>query len=339
MSDRRRKVRALLPRCIPLCLALLCVTGAYGESPRSWLDRMVAANETLNYRGTLVHMCGGIVDIVQIVHRVDRGQVTERLTAQAAGGRQIIRKANMVMCILPDQKKVVVEQRSAEMSPIGSPIEKFPSFSNISPSLYDVAMLGEDRIAGRQTVVLAITPVDALRYGYRLWLDSETALPLKFELVDNTGQGLEHGVFTEIEFYESIDEQAVAPTIATDGFEWQRSAPMSAGWQVAGGDPSSQQPVRFRVATPPTGFELIFAPSPPADGAPMAMQQLVYSDGLATISVFIEKTVAASAADEGSSQIGATNAYTTTTNGYLITAMGNVPLDTVRGVARSVTTR
>jgi len=346
MSDARRMIRT--PKkylfCM-LCFSLLWGWNATAQSPHGWLERMVDANGKFNYQGTLVHMCDGTMDIVHIVHRVDHGQVTERLTAQASGGRQIIRNAEEVMCILPDQKKVMIERRDSAASPIGSRIANFPSFSNISASLYDVALLGSDRVANRETVMLAIRPVDTHRYGYRLWLDRQTALPLKFELVGNDGQGLEQGVFTEINFHESISAKDVEPTIATDEFEWQRSAIVSE--RAAGDDnnpssgPSSDAPVRsgWWVATKPPGFKLTYAQSQVAEGATAPMEQLVYSDGLATISVFIESEVEASAAVEGMSRMGATNAFTTFRDGYLITAMGGVPLDTARMVALSVTPR
>ncbi len=346
MSDAWRMHRA--PKkylfCV-LCFSLLWGWNAMAQSPHDWLERMVDANGKFNYQGTLVHMCDGKMDIVHIVHRVDHGQVTERMTAQTSGGRQIIRNDDEVMCILPDQKKVMVERRDSAASPIGSRITNFPSFSNINASLYQVAMLGSDRVADRETVMLAIRPVDTHRYGYRLWLDSRTALPLKFELVDDDGQGLEQGVFTEIIFHESISAKDVEPTIETDEFEWQRSAIVSDGTQGNGNSlsagSSADQTVRsgWWVTTPPPGFKLTFAQSQLAEGATVPMEQLVYSDGLATISVFIESEVEASAAVEGMSRMGATNAFTTFRDGYLITAMGGVPLDSARMVALSVTPR
>ncbi len=342
MSDLRHRAVVFL-----LALAWATVAVAAGQSPSAWLDRMVDANQTINYQGTLVHMCGGTMDVVQIVHRVDRGQVTERLTAQATGGREIIRKADLVMCILPDQKKVMVERRSSDVSSIGAQIDNFPSFSNIDPSLYDVVMLDEDRVADRHTVVLAIMPTDEFRYGYRLWLDRETALPLKFELVDGAGHGIEQGVFTEIRFFESIAAHEVAPTIATDEFEWEHNGVVENYARDAGEGVSDRGNLNresahslWHAATAPRGFELTLAQSQPGDGTTMPMEQLVYSDGLATISVFIERLAEeASAPVEGISQIGATAAYTTTRDGFLITAMGGVPVDSVRLVALSVTAR
>jgi len=166
-----------------LCFSLLWVLSAAAQSPGDWLERMADANEKINYQGTLVHMCDGTMDIVHIVHRVDDGQVTERITARSSGGREIIRNADEVMCILPDQKKVTVEKRGVTSSPLGEQISNFPSFANVSQSLYEITILGSDRVAEQETVVLAVYPVDEYRYGYRLWLDRRTALALKFELV------------------------------------------------------------------------------------------------------------------------------------------------------------
>ena len=326
------------------CIAWLCLASTFAvaaESPQGWLERMAAANQKYNYQGTLVHMCDGKMDIVHIVHRVDSGQVTERMTADAAGGRQIIRNGDEVMCILPDQRKVTVERHDPSSSPISSQIANFPGFANISLSLYDISMLSPDRVADRDTVTLAIKPVDAHRYGYRLWLDQQTALPLKFELINDMGQGIEQGMFTQIEFQDSISVQDVEPTIATDGYEWQRSSVTSGGNRSDTSDPASGGPVqsKWRAAKLPPGFELTFAQSQLADNASSPMEQLVYSDGLATISVFIEPNIDESSAVEGVSQIAATNAFTTYRDGYLITAMGGVPLGTARMVALSVSIR
>jgi len=321
-----------------LCFSLLWALSAAAQSPGEWLERMVDANGKFNYQGTLVHMCDGTMDIVHIVHRVDNGQVTERITAQSSGGREIIRNADEVMCILPDQKKVTVEHRGVASSPLGGKISNFPSFSGISQSLYEIAMIGSDRVAEQDAVVLAIYPVDEYRYGYRLWLDRRTALPLKFELVDGDGNGLEQGMFTEIEFSESISARDVEPTIATDEFEWQRS---TATRKSPAADPASSSTTtsKWRAVTLPPGFELAFAEAKIADGADTSMEQLVYSDGLATISIFIEASAEDDPQSAGMSNIGATHAFTIFRNGYLITAMGGVPPDTARMVAQSVATR
>ncbi len=341
MSDQRRMFRLSQSHLLGvLSLLLLWAGSTPAQSPHDWLERMVGATGMYNFQGTFVHMCDGTMDIVRIVHRVDNGQVTERITSDSAGGRQIIRNADEVMCILPDQKKVTVERRDAASSPIGAQISNFPSFSNIHESFYEVTMLGPDRVAERNTVMLAIRPLDDFRYGYRLWLDHSTALPLKFELVDGDGNELEQGTFTDIQFSESIPRRDVEPTIATEGFVWQRSAAVT---QLVPGTARSAHSdsvtSTWHAAALPPGFELTFAESKIAAEDDVPMEQLVYTDGLATISVFIEASAEAAADVEGESRIGATHAFSTLRSGFLITAMGGVPPGTARMVALSVTRR
>jgi len=334
MTDARRGI-GLCPRFFVALVSLSWSLGAAAQSADDWLERMVRADELFNYQGTLVHMCGDAMDIVQIVHRVDDGRVTERITARTSGGRQIIRNADEVMCILPDQNKVMVEHGAAS-SPLAARIANFSSFSGLDSALYQTVLLGSDRVAEQETVVLAIRPIDEHRFGYRLWLDRRTALPLKFELVDAAGQGLEQGMFTEIRFSESIPAQAVEPTIATEAFEWQHSAVVAGVATAAAQSPASPN---WRVGSLPPGFELAHAESTQTDGAAGPMEQLVFSDGLATISVFIEADVADAPGIEGESHIGATHAMSTIIDGYLVTAMGGVPAGTVRMVALSVAQR
>jgi len=338
MNDTFRRAWGMKNRLFfILCMALSWTSNAVAQSPHDWLERMDSANGKYNFQGTLVHMCDGTMDIVRIVHRVNDGQVTERITSKAAGGRQIIRNADEVMCILPDQKKVMVERRGTEASPIGAQISNFPSFSNISELHYEVMMLGQDRVAEHDTVILAIRPTDEHRYGYRLWLDQRTALPLKFELVDTKGNGLEQGVFTDIQFSESISARDVEPTIATDEFEWQRSDAVSASMPgTLQGSAASPVASKWRATMLPPGFKLAFAETKISAGDALPMKQLVYSDGLATISVFIEASGEGDTEMDGMSNIGATHAFSTTRNGYLITAMGGVPPATARMVAMSI---
>ncbi len=339
MSEARRMNHFQEGRLSWLLLVLLLWGwNAIAQSPQDWLERMAGASEKFNYQGTFVHMCDGQMDIVRIVHRVQDGQVSERITAESSNGRQIIRDADEVMCIFPDQKKVIVESRGTSSAPIGAKKPVFPSFANISQSLYEVTLLGSDQVAEQDTVVLMIHPVDDYRYGYRLWLDRRTAVPLKFELVDSAGQGLEHGVFTEIQFFDSLSAKDIAPTMETDGFVWERST-TSEGSAVGAGQQEDLVSSQWHAETLPPGFGLVLVEAKEVGSSATQAEQLIYSDGLATISVFIEAYVEPAEQVEGQSKIGATNVFTTITDGYVITAMGGVPVDTAQMVALSVTSR
>jgi sigma-E factor negative regulatory protein RseB len=322
----RRATSAIAARFV-LPLAFLPLLARSADDPRAWLERMSYAVEYLNYEGTLVHVHEGDSSLLKIVHRVDDGHVTERITSEDAG-REIIRTDDEVTCIFPDQRTVLVEQRD-ERDRSQSPLKtRLPSASNLDDNLYHVAFSGAERIAGRPTQAIAIRPKDAFRYGYRIWLDKKTAMPLKTQLVDEQGQLLEQLFFSEVALSNHIPDSAVRPSVPIESFSVRRSPEPERARASAAAE-------AWAVAELPPGFRLAVEQAKVAPDARPELRHLVYSDGLATVSLFIEPAVAASEQAEGLSQIGAANAYTTTVGGHMITAMGEVPVRTVELFARS----
>lgn len=325
---RRSRLAALL-------LVGWAATATAADSPRDWLERMVSASGQFGFRGTLVHMCGGKVDVVRIVHRVENGRITERVTALDADGREIIRNADKVMCIMPDEETVMVDTGRAADQHVDTLLSPMSSFANVNPVNYRLQLLEREHVAGQSTEVIAIRPTDNFRYGYRLWLDSERAMPLKYELIGEDGNAMEQTLFTEIEFSDRIEPHEVEPSVAMDSFVWQRTGSRS------GAPPAKSAnvtPGRWHATEMPAGFALMAVESQ-STGDGSDMEHLVYTDGLASVSVFIEADVDDAERRPGMSEMGAMNAYTTTADGFLITAVGDVPMRTVRMIALSITPR
>lgn len=315
-----------VPGAIVLCLLLPAVAGA-ADDPRAWLGRMSRAVDELNYEGTLVHVHGGDSTVLSIAHRVEKGRVTERITS-ADGGREIIRTDDEVTCIFPDQRTVLVEERD-EFDDDASPLRgHLPGPAGINPGLYHVAFGERERVAGRNALGIAIRPKDGFRYGYRIWLDRATAMPLKTQLLDEHGTVLEQVLFTAISLPTKIPGSAVAPTVPIDRFAVRRSS----ATPEAGVRPALADWVAGEV---PPGFRLTVRQAKVASDAERGLRHMVYSDGLATVSLFIEPAVAASEQAEGLSQIGAANAYTAIIEGHMVTAIGEVPVRTVEVLAQS----
>jgi sigma-E factor negative regulatory protein RseB len=169
--------------------------------------------------------------------------------------------------------------------------------------------------------------MDAFRYGYRLWLDQATAMPLKIQLRDDSGGVLEQIMFTDIVLPATIPDAALEPSLNTAGFRMVRGANVRAGEEMPTAD--------WRAADLPDGFMLMTFMSKIAPGAKMPTEQLVYTDGLATVSVFIEAAEDDGGSVGGASRMGAANAFTTSRGGHLITAIGEVPARTVERIALS----
>jgi sigma-E factor negative regulatory protein RseB len=194
---------------------------------------------------------------------------------------------------------------------------------------YEIAMRGPDRVAGRTAEVFTVRPKDGYRYGYRLWVDRETAMLLKSQLTNEEDRLVEEFRFTEIGFPDLIADADVQPSTDIESFTWTRPEP-AVNRKVSIDDAD------WRAMDLPPGFELAAVRSRSASAGNGQLKQLVYSDGLASVSVFIEMDIDESEFSEGLSRIGGARAYTTTREGCLITAVGDVPEKTARMIALSV---
>ena len=298
---------------------------AWAQDARVWLDRMGRAVEDLNYKGTFVHLLGRDAETLLIIHRNEEGIVSERIVSMDGPGREIIRYEDEVQCILPDRQAVLLEERR-DVNPL---VSVLPSYSEELERYYEFALYREARVANRETQVVGIKPRDDFRYGYLLWLDQETAMPLKSQLKDESGQTVEQILFTHIEFADSIPASALEPTIDTEGFEWIRPRPSQA---------QSPSEVRWRASSLPGGFNLSAATHRPMAGSEHPVEHLVYSDGLATVSVFIEDPNTNPEVAEGHSRVGSANTYSLSLSGRHVTVVGEVPRQTVQSIATSLTT-
>jgi sigma-E factor negative regulatory protein RseB len=282
------------------------------------------AVETLSYRGIFVHMQGPTVETLSIVHRNENGQISERILSLDGAGREIIREGENVRCILPDSETVVYEN-SGDASPL---VAVLPNYAEELAAHYEFKVLRRSaRVAERRAQVVSIMPRDDLRYGYRLWLETDTAMPLKSQLVDEKGKTIEQVFFTQIELAAAIPPSELEPTINSEGFSAVRPPPVM----------SSAQEKASLVATElPVGFRLSAAMQGPMAGSRYPVDHLVYSDGLATVSVFVEDPKSSREVVTGFATLGTANAFSLSLGGRQVTAVGEVPQRTVEAIAKSL---
>ena len=300
------------------------------NSPQLWLERMQLAVEELNYQGTLVHMTPGHAEQFRVYHRVDTEGATERLVLVDGEGAEIIRTRDEVICIFPNKQSVVVESRQSSHAGPGPLRANLPAFSDTLLNHYELSSLTDDRVAERSAVVIQITPRDQYRYGYRLWLDHETAMPLKSQLIgEDASMPLEEIRFISISLPDQVTAEAVQSAIDTTSFQVARheKAPRQ--------NREDGEVINWRAREVPPGFMLSVARYEYMEGNSPRMH-LVYTDGLASVSVFLDVGVAASEQVEGLSNMGAASAYSVMNNGFLVTAMGEVPPITVENIATSM---
>jgi len=312
-----------------LAVALAVTASAVAEEPRQWLERMNQALTSRNYDGVFSHWQDGKVEMLRIIHRNQNGQVTERLASLDGSGREFIRTGTELTCYLPDKRTVLVETQSGET---GSLLASFPSFDEKSAGFYDIQELMRTRINRRETRVIAVTPRDEFRYGYRLWIDESTAMPLKTQLCDAHGRIIEQVVFASLTLASHIPDSAFRPEVATDGFQWLRNDPRPVG-------PENTSALWSALKLPP-GFRMTVRSAQVMPGAHDPVAHLVFTDGLASVSVFVESRSAVLPRDQqqvsGVANVGSASAFSTVIDGHKVTAVGEVPPATVRFIASSV---
>ena len=269
------------------------------------LERMSSALRSLNYEGTLVYSHDDGLESLHLVHRIESGRVQERLMSLSGPVRAVTRERDHVMCILPDGHPISVKRQAATGG--------FLNTEGIAPALltdhYRIEIQGMARVAGRDTEVVGIIPRDALRYGYRFYIDRETSLPLKSDLIDLDERSLEQLMFTAI----TVDEaEAAVPRSDAAGLR---------------GAPATQFTGRWRFDALPQGFQLVsHGVMDHPSGA--EVEHFLFTDRLSAYSVYIEADTRDGLT--GATHIGAVHAAGRQLAGYQITAVGEVPAETVQ---------
>jgi len=306
------------------------------DEPRVWLEKMNHALATRNYDGTFFHLSGGRVETMRIVHRVRGGRITERLVSLDGSGREFVRNNDELTCYLPDQRTILVEPRQDRGPFLGS----LPQFGTDVNEFYRIESLPNSHVLGRSARVIMVNPKDQFRFGYRLWLDDATAMPLKTQLCDSRGQVIEQILFARLDMPENIPDVDLTPAVHTEGMRWVR--------QGASHESASPASPAYRASELPPGFRLTVSGAQTLGGATEPATHLVYSDGLATVSVFVEaQREPGSGSDEkshepaeppmqGLARVGSGYAFSTVVQGHQVTAVGEVPAQTVEFIAHSV---
>jgi len=310
---------------IATLLAVVSTANAADREARQWLERMSEALATRNYEGRFFHMRDSRRESMRIYHRVDKGKVTERLVSLDGSGREIIRNQTEVICYLPDRRTVLVEKRTDDNTLLAA----VPAYNEELEAHYNIERGPFTKALGRRTQIINVTPRDQFRYGYRLWLDDETAMPLKSQLCDREGNVIEQILFAELNFRDRIPADSLKPSISGEGFRWirQDAQPQLAAGQVGG----------WGVIRLPAGFRLTAWRIQLMAGSNVPVQHLVYSDGLASVSVFIEPADPQAQPIRGLAKVGAAFAFSRAMDGHQVTAVGEVPPVTLEAIAASVT--
>lgn len=327
-------------------LALFALAaGAAEDQSRDWIMRMNMALATRNYEGVLVHQTGPRREVLRIVHRVRGGRMNELVAVVPPVGpeREFVRNGSEWLAYYPEQRLVLVQTRNRSHGYLPA----LRGFNAETSRHYNMSDGGSVPLKGWTARRISLEPRDALRYGYRFWLDEKTALPLKTQLVSNTGEVIEETNFLSLTFPESISDEQLKPKVDPSGFIY-----MKRNEQVY--TPGLKTVFRPRSELLPAGFRVTLFTSPEEEAkAPGPRTRFIVTDGIAWVTVVVEQKernpglhdvqgprdrsrVARNARPDGVAVMGATSAYVAKVDDFTITVLGEVPPATVKAIAEAV---
>jgi sigma-E factor negative regulatory protein RseB len=317
---------------LPAFLLLLLLTGRVtAQSPSGqaayWLEKMSHAVHELNYDGHFVYIHNNNIESLRTVHSFEDGQESERLFSQNGEARELLRDDVSLTRIMPRSKNISTNPRMPDRS-------SFSAFFRLDPEQisrhYDVRFQGGDRVADRMVNVIAFTPVDNLRYGYRLFLDDEFAFPLQWEMFDHDQELVSRIMFTNISMSRPANpSRSVAAGDLPEAAE--SSQPVMHGKQRIRSTSTLNNGWNFGDL--PEGYTVRHLSTRNHPQNNQEINQYLFSDGLSSFSVFIE--LSDKARLTGKAHLGALNAYGVYVDGYQLTAVGEVPLEALVFIANT----
>lgn len=290
------------------------------RSVNEWLIRMHTASRSRAYVGTFVVSAGDSISSSRIWHVCDGEQQVERIESLTGAPRSTYRRNDQVITFLPQSRVAIAERRES--------LGLFPYLLQADDSTiaryYRVTVAGSERVAGIEADKVQLWSRDGLRYGYRVWTEKDSGLVLKLQTLDSVGHVLEQAAFSELQLDVPVNlakltlmmDNTVGYTVEKP--EMMKIAALSEGWVL-------------RTLVP--GFESMSCYKRlvrTAGGASSdSTLQWVFSDGLASVSLFVEPFDARRRAQPGVSAIGATHTLTRRIGDWWLTAVGEVPAQTL----------
>ncbi len=299
----------------------LATTVAQAQSPEtlSWLRKIHEATERLSYSGTFVYQNSGRTETSRITRYVDRSGDVEKLEVMDGLPREIVRTKDTVRCYLPDSRVVKVDRRTERGFPA-----LLPERLNALTRHYDLSMGEIRRIAGYDCQAVVLTPRDNLRYGYKLYADQASGMLLRAVTFDAAGEQVEQFMFTQLAIGGVTRDMVRSRHAAARA--WRVENAEAAPARLAGWGLSSELPGFHKVVELKRRL-----------GDSRSAGQVVYSDGLAAVSVFIESLEGRSdPVRTGLASMGAIHIYTREVANHMVTVVGEAPAASVQRIANAV---
>lgn len=295
-------------------------TAAESRSINDWLMRMHEASRKRSYIGTFVVSSGGSMSSAKIWHVCEGDQQMERVETLTGAPRSIFRHNDQVVTFMPDHKVVRSEKRES----LGMFPQLLQSADGRIADYYKVKQEGVDRVAGVEADIVLLVPKDNMRFGYRVWTEQKKGLVVKLQTLDTDGKVLEQAAFSELQLDAPVKMDKLLQMMGkVEGYRVEKPVLVKTTASAEG----------WLLKAPVAGFKPMSCYKRPATANPAGGEeplQWIFSDGLASVSIFVEPFDRQRHDRESSLSMGATQTITRQLDAYWVTVMGEVPMSTLK---------
>lgn len=304
----------------PESSSALPATAAETRALNDWLMRLHEASRKRAYVGTFVMSSGGTMTSAKIWHVCEGNQQMERVEMLTGAPRSIFRHNDQVVTFIPDHKLVRSERRES----LGFFPELLESADSHIADFYKVRQEGVDRVAGVEANIVTLLPKDRLRFGYRVWTERKSGLVVKLQTLDIDGKLLEQAAFSELEIDAPVRMDKLLQMMGkVEGYRVEKPVAVKTTASAEG----------WALKVPVAGFKSMSCYKRPLAASHVASAgepfQWVFSDGLASVSIFVEPLDRQRQYRESALSLGATHTMTRMIDPYWVTVMGEVPRTTL----------
>jgi sigma-E factor negative regulatory protein RseB len=286
------------------------------------LEKTAFAARELNYSGQFVYQSGNQTRVVDITHMNQGGHEMTRNVVLEGPPREVYSQGKDIVIFQPKNEKVMIEKRRGQnLFPA-----MLPTDLRLIKSSYTARLGGVESVAGRNAQIIELMPNDAFRYSYKIWTDIEFGLLLKMTLLNSKNETLEQIYFNQISMLNSQDVNWFQPKID-----------VSKSYVVEDNAQITHIEDNWIVAQLPSGYRKVDQVQRIVPGKSAPVNQIIFSDGIASVSLFIEPIVKGTHPKTGHMLIGSTNICANVIEGYQIMVVGEVPAETVQQIAKAVT--
>lgn len=320
-------VLALLLFTLMVSVLPIQVSAAQSAAPlltSAWLQKISEANLKQSYRGTFIYRCNAQLVAMKIIHAANQDGGFEKLFALNGPEHEVVQNGQLMTSSLFRGKRVMAGGLSKSNA---------EEYEGNLDAHYQIAEVGADRIADRHTTVMEIRPSDKFRYGFLIWLDNDTGIVLRSDMIDEEGKVIEQVMFVDLEML--ADQDALRFIGDAQGASEQQADDEA----MTRAKTDSLSDSQWRANNIPSGFKLSERYLRKDADNGVSQEQLVFTDGLASVSIFIEPYSKNEEPMVGETNIGAINVYGKLINDHQIMVVGDVPKSTVEFIAGSLTMR